>query len=66
MMCHLAMLEETPDGASTTWLEPVTDQEYAAAHQGPVEYTPGSRQVARATMFLAVRSGDFSPPTRTV
>ena len=33
MMSHLAMLEETPDGASTTWLEPVSDQEYAAAHR---------------------------------
>ena len=33
MMCHLAMLEETPDGASTTWLEPVSDEEYAAAHR---------------------------------
>ena len=33
MMCHLAMLEEAPDGASTTWREPVSDEEYAAAHR---------------------------------
>ena len=31
MMCHLAMLEEDPDIAATTWLEPVTDDEYRAA-----------------------------------
>jgi len=32
VMCHLAMLEGTEDGDGTSWLEPVTDQEYAAAH----------------------------------
>jgi quercetin dioxygenase-like cupin family protein len=31
-MSHLAMLEQPPNGESTTWLEPVTDEEYAAAH----------------------------------
>jgi hypothetical protein len=31
MMCHLAMLEGTDDGDGTTWLEPVTDEQYAAA-----------------------------------
>jgi quercetin dioxygenase-like cupin family protein len=31
-MCHLAMLEGTGDGDPTTWLEPVTDAEYKAAH----------------------------------
>ena len=34
LMCHLAMLESTTEGESTTWLEPVTDEEYAAAHLG--------------------------------
>lgn len=33
MMCHLAMLEETESGDATTWLEPVTDEQYAAANQ---------------------------------
>jgi hypothetical protein len=31
MMCHLAMLEGTESGDSTTWLEPVSDEQYAAA-----------------------------------
>jgi quercetin dioxygenase-like cupin family protein len=32
-MSHLAMLEALPDGTDpTTWLEPVTDQQYKAAH----------------------------------
>ncbi|MDR7172449.1 quercetin dioxygenase-like cupin family protein [Nocardia kruczakiae] len=31
MMCHIAMLEGTADGDGTTWLEPVTDEEYARA-----------------------------------
>src|SRR4051812_31201433 len=33
MMCHLARLEDTGDGDGTTWLEPVTDEQYHAAHQ---------------------------------
>src|SRR4051794_11689686 len=33
MMCHLAMLEGTADGDGTTWLEPVTDDQYQAADQ---------------------------------
>jgi len=33
MMCHIAMLEGTEDGGDpTTWLEPVTDEEYQAAN----------------------------------
>jgi quercetin dioxygenase-like cupin family protein len=32
MMCHLAMLDGTKSGDGTTWLEPVTDEQYAAAH----------------------------------
>jgi quercetin dioxygenase-like cupin family protein len=31
-MCHIAMLVDVEDGEATTWLEPVTDDEYAAAH----------------------------------
>ena len=31
-MCHLAMLEGVP-GSGTTWLEPVTDEQYQAANQ---------------------------------
>jgi quercetin dioxygenase-like cupin family protein len=31
MMCHLAMLVGTGRGDGTAWLEPVTDDEYAAA-----------------------------------
>jgi hypothetical protein len=31
MMCHLAMLEGTESGDGTIWLEPVTDERYAAA-----------------------------------
>ena len=31
-MCHLAMLEGVPGGDGTTWLEPVTDEQYQAAN----------------------------------
>jgi len=31
MMCHYAILDETPTGDATAWLEPVTDQQYATA-----------------------------------
>ena len=31
MMCHYAILDETEVGDATTWLEPVTDEQYAAA-----------------------------------
>jgi quercetin dioxygenase-like cupin family protein len=31
MMCHYAILDETPAADATTWLEPVTDEQYAAA-----------------------------------
>lgn len=31
-MCHYAILDETPAGDATTWLEPVTDQQYTAAN----------------------------------
>jgi mannose-6-phosphate isomerase-like protein (cupin superfamily) len=33
LMCHLAMLESTESGDGTTWLEPVTDEQYATANQ---------------------------------
>ncbi|HET6191287.1 MAG TPA: cupin domain-containing protein [Trebonia sp.] len=33
MMCHLSMLEGTGDDDGTTWLEPVTDEQYQAANQ---------------------------------
>jgi hypothetical protein len=33
MMCHLAMLEGTESGDGTTWLEPVSDEQYAAANE---------------------------------
>jgi quercetin dioxygenase-like cupin family protein len=32
-MSHIAMLEGTDDGDGTTWLEPVTDEQYTTAHQ---------------------------------
>jgi quercetin dioxygenase-like cupin family protein len=32
-MCHLAMLEGIPGGDGTTWLEPVTDEQYQAADE---------------------------------
>lgn len=34
VMCHIAMLEEVEDGETTTWLEPVTNEAYAAAQAG--------------------------------
>jgi quercetin dioxygenase-like cupin family protein len=34
VMCHIAMLEDTDDGDPTTWLEPVTDEQYGAAQRG--------------------------------
>jgi len=33
MMCHFALLEGDGTTDGTTWLEPVTDQQYQAAHQ---------------------------------
>ena len=33
MMCHLARLEGTERGDGTSWLEPVTNEQYAAANQ---------------------------------
>ena len=33
MMCHIAMLEGTADGDGTTWLEPVTDEQFDAAQR---------------------------------
>ena len=33
LMCHLAILQEPEKGPATTWLEPVTDEQYAAAHR---------------------------------
>ena len=32
-VCHLAMLEGIPGGDGTTWLEPVTDDQYQAANE---------------------------------
>ncbi len=32
MMCHYAILDETPAGDATTWLEPVTDEQYTDAN----------------------------------
>jgi quercetin dioxygenase-like cupin family protein len=32
-MCHLAMLEGIPGGDGTTWLEPVTGEQYRAANE---------------------------------
>ena len=32
MMCHYAILDETPAGDATSWLEPVTDAQYAMAN----------------------------------
>jgi quercetin dioxygenase-like cupin family protein len=32
MMCHYAILDAAGDAEATTWLEPVTDQQYLAAH----------------------------------
>lgn len=37
LMSHLAMLEGTGDGDPTTWLEPVTDEEYARANQAAAQ-----------------------------
>lgn len=34
VMCHMAMLEGTDDGTGTTWLEPVTDEQYTVAQTG--------------------------------
>lgn len=34
VMCHIAMLEGTDDGDGTTWLEPVSEEDYRAVQQG--------------------------------
>ena len=31
-MCHYAVLDETAAGDATSWLEPVTDEQYTAAN----------------------------------
>ena len=33
VMCHLAMLEQPGSGEATTWLEAVTEEDYARANQ---------------------------------
>ena len=33
MMCHYAILDAAGEGEATTWLEPVTDEQYSAAHR---------------------------------
>jgi quercetin dioxygenase-like cupin family protein len=33
LMCHYALLEGNAEGDGTTWLEPVTDEQYRTAHQ---------------------------------
>jgi quercetin dioxygenase-like cupin family protein len=33
MMCHYAILDASGDSEATTWLEPVTDEQYLAAHR---------------------------------
>jgi len=33
MLCHDALLVAPETGDATTWLEPVTDEQYAAAHR---------------------------------
>ncbi|MFJ3804301.1 cupin domain-containing protein [Streptomyces sp. NPDC090088] len=33
VMCHIAMIESPGEGDGTTWLEPVSGEEYAAAQQ---------------------------------
>ena len=35
MMCHYAILDASGDGETTTWLEPVTDEQYAIAQLNP-------------------------------
>jgi quercetin dioxygenase-like cupin family protein len=32
MMCHYAILDGSGPGEATTWLEPVTDEQYTTAH----------------------------------
>jgi hypothetical protein len=32
-MCHPAMLEGTESGSGSTWLDPVTNEQYAAANE---------------------------------
>jgi quercetin dioxygenase-like cupin family protein len=32
MMCHYAILDASGDGEATTWLEPVSNEQYTAAH----------------------------------
>jgi hypothetical protein len=41
LMCHLALVVTTPDGASATWLDAVTDEQYAAAHAEHAELAAG-------------------------
>jgi hypothetical protein len=34
MMCHYAILDASGEGEPTTWLEPVTDDDYHSAGAG--------------------------------
>jgi hypothetical protein len=33
MMCHYAILDAAGEGEATSWLESVTEEQYAAAHR---------------------------------
>lgn len=39
MMCHYAILDASGDHPATTWLDPVTDEQYAAAHEAAEAWT---------------------------
>ena len=66
MMCHYAILDASGDGEATTWLEPVTDEQYPAAHThggGVVDADQRCREGATTTSCSATGSPLWRRPT---
>jgi hypothetical protein len=51
-MCHLAMLEGIPGGDGTTWLEPVTDEQYQAGNEQQPEQRRSGKAALEANSLL--------------
>jgi hypothetical protein len=66
-MCHLAMLEGTGDGDGTTWLEPVTGEEYqvASKHWQPGGTGPSGHRLSSPVILLVCLRPWTGGPTRS-
>jgi hypothetical protein len=59
MMCHIAMLEGVENGGATKWLEPVTDEQYAADQPRLMEPTFGTNACSGSS--CASRRSGWAP-----